>query len=187
MPASKRLAAHRLAAADRGDDELEPKNPANPDDADNAETPDKPDRKDKEMAEAEQTAAIEAAKTEARTETTKAMTDRLAAVKAHENFEGREAAAFDLLADAELTNLSAEGIGRLLGNMPKAGGSTTLTEEQQREAAEAAGREEMKAELAKGKNSQVEANDQGGKPDAKAKADSVWDRAYASVDALRQK
>lgn len=182
MPASKRLAAHRLAAADRGDDELEPKDPLNPDDADDeSEQPEKPERKDDDMAEANQNAAIDAAKAEARAEGMKAATDRLIAVKAHENFEGREAAAFDLLADEDLASMSAEAIGRLLGKMPKAE-TTALTEEEQREAAEAGGRAEMQAALAAGQNSNINANDEGGKPDVRAKSDAVWAKARARVD-----
>lgn len=182
MPASKRLAAHRLAVADRGDDEVEPTNPLNPDDADDqSDQPGTPKRKDDDMAEANQTAAIDAAKAEARAEGMKAASDRLIAVKAHENFEGREAAAFDLLADEELASMSAEAIGRLLGKMPKAE-TTALTEDQQREAAEAAGRQEMKDALAANTNSNINANDEGGKPDARAKADAVWDRARAQID-----
>lgn len=182
MPASKRLAAHRLAAADRGDDEVEPKNPLTPEDEDDeSEQPEKTTGKDDDMAEANQTAAIDAAKAEARAEGMKAASDRLIAVKAHANFEGREAAAFDLLADEDLANMSAEAIGRLLGKMPKAE-TTALTEEQQREAAEKGGREEMKDALAAGKNSNINANDEPGKPDARAQSDAVWDKARARID-----
>lgn len=184
LPAA--LKATKDAPKGKPEDNQEPEIPENEDEDDGTMPPNKSKGKDTEMTEAEHQAAVTAAQAEARTATMKESRDRMTAVMASEHYAGREAYAAKLLTKESLSAASAEDIIDLLADGPKVE-QVALTEEQQREAAEEAGRKEMQTELAKGKNSQVEANDQGGKPDAKAKADSVWDRAYASVDALRQK
>lgn len=136
-------------------------------------------RKDKDMAEAENT-AVETAKTEARAAGFKAATDRLTAVMASEHYQGREAAAATLLAKESLFSASAGDVIDILATMPKIEPSALLTEEEQREAAEAAGRAEMQAAIAKTSNSDVAAGG-GGQPDKKGDADAIWDKAIAKV------
>lgn len=152
-------------------------------DDEDGKTPPKSTTKEPDMADNDQNAAVEAAKKEADAAGFKRASDRFNAVMASEHYAGREAVATKLLSkDA----MSADDIIDVLAASPKAEPAAASDEDlkKAREEGEAKG---MKDALAGGKNSQVEANDEGGKPDAKAKADSVWDRAYASVDALRQK
>ncbi len=156
------------------------------DDEDGAPPP-KSKGKDKDMAEADQNAAVEAAKKEANAEGFKAASDRLSAVMASEHYAGREAAAGKLLTKAALFSASADDIVDLLADMPKVE-HTALTEEQQREAAEEGGRKEMRDALGADKNSKIDADEgKGGKPDKRAASDAVWDRARATIDKKESK
>lgn len=151
------------------------------DDGDGTPPPVKSKRKEPAMADENQSAAVEAAKKEATEAEAKRRSDRLNAIKAHANFAGREAAAFDLAANPEYDALSAEAIGDLLGKMAKNEG-VALTEQEQREAAEDGGRKEMKEALEQGKNSKIDAG--GGNADGKdkgAESSAIWDRAIARV------
>ncbi|MBB4859639.1 ribosomal protein L12E/L44/L45/RPP1/RPP2 [Novosphingobium chloroacetimidivorans] len=122
-------------------------------------------------------AAIDAARTEGREAGSKSATERMNKVFASEHYAGREAAAAKLLGKP---NLSAEDITELLADMPKAGvpEAPALTEEQQRAAAEEAGRKEMQAALEQNKNSDIDAGGGAPQPDKRAAADAVWDKAY---------
>lgn len=158
-------------------------NPETPetDDEDDGQTPPKSTTKEPDMADTDQNAAVEAAKKEADAAGFKRASDRFAAVMASEHYTGREAYAAKLLTKDALAGASAEDVIDLLADGPKVE-QTALTEAQQREAAEAAGRAEMQAALANNTNSNINANDEGTKPDDRAKADAVWDRARAQID-----
>ena len=171
MTTSKCLAAHRASVSAES-----PEVPNSPDGPDENETPENPKKKDDQMNDEELKAAVDAARTEGHGVGFKAANERMNKVFASEHFVGREALAQSLLAKEALT---ADDVIGLLETSPKAAATTTasLTEEQQREAAEKGAREEMKAELGKTQNSDIDAN--GGKePDKKAQADSVWTKAY---------
>ena len=175
MTTSKRLAAHR-AAVSAQDPEI-PEVPTPPEKPGEDETPTNPKKKDDSMPnEDEAKAAVEAARTEGHGAGFKAANERMNKVFASEYYVGREALAQSLLAKEAL---SADDVIGLLETSPKAAAAApaALTEEQQREAAEAAARAEMKAELGKTPNSDIDANG-GTEPDKKAQADSVWAKAY---------
>lgn len=161
LPAA--LKATKDAPKSKPEDNQEPETPEN-EDEDEQSPPSK--GKDSEMTEAEHQAAVAAAQAEARSATMKESRDRMTAVMASEHYAGREAYAGKLLTKESLATASAEDIIDLLADGPKVE-KTGLTEEQQREAAEKGGREEMKDALAGGKNSDIEANDPG-KPGGKA-------------------
>lgn len=135
-------------------------------------------RKEKDMAEAE-SAAVETAKTEAHADGFKAATDRMTAVMASEHYAGREASAAKLLTKESLFSASAADVIDLLADMPKVE-QAALTEDQQREAAEAAGRAEMQAAISKTGNANLSAGG-GGQPDKKGDASAIWDKAIARV------
>lgn len=186
MAESKRLAAHRAAALSAGEpaEEIPPvKTPPAPaeEDEENPTTP----VKDKPMpTEEEMKAAVVAAETKARDEGTKAANDRMNLVFASEHYVGRETVAAKMLG----RNMSAEDIIATLADMPKAAGPTALTEEQRIAAAETAGREEMKDQLALTGNSNIVATGgKGGekKPDTKAEADAVWGKAYGLKEGVK--
>jgi hypothetical protein len=181
MTRSKRLAAFREAA--RAEDQTSPAEqenptPDGPGEENREDPPATPSTKEKSMTEEEMKAAVEAARTEGRDTGLKSANDRMNAVFASEHYAGREAAAAKLLGKP---NLSAEDITELLADMPKAEAPKTpaLTEEQQRSAAEEAGRQEMKAALDQNKNSDIDAGGGALKPDKRAEADAVWDKAYS--------
>jgi hypothetical protein len=186
MATSKRLSAHREAvrvASDAKPDDDKPLNPDEPGDED-GNPPKTTSTKEKPMDD-ETKAALDAARTEGRDTGFKSANDRMNAVFASEHYAGREAAAAKMLGKP---NLSAEDIVDLLADMPKAEPQAApgLTEEQQREAAEEAGRKEMKAALEETSNSQVDASTASSKPDKRKAADGVWDRARAKVEARRK-
>lgn len=114
-------------------------------------------RKDKEkpMTEAE----LNQAKADARAEGVKAERDRFTAVLAHENYQGREAVAHKLLGK----DMSAEDIIDVLATAPAAAAEAPAAETGTPDPDEAA-REEMKAVLAKSKNSNIAADDGVSKP-----------------------
>lgn len=97
------------------------------------------------------------------------------AVATNDACKGKADVALSLLADDDFSELSASAIVKMVAGSPAVSDP------------DAAARSEMRAAIASTTNSNVNANDAGSKPDAKAKADSVWDRAFASVDALRAK
>lgn len=139
-----------------------------------------PPEKEKPMAintESEDYKAGVAASTEAATKAaTAAANARFTAVIGSEHYAGREKLAATLLA----SDLTADAIVGALGDAPKAAPETAaLTEEQKKEAAEAAAREEMKAALGQGKNSGIDANGGGKGKEKKADSGSVWDKAIA--------
>jgi len=179
MAMSTRLSAHREAVRAGGDcppgddKDLTPDEPGEEDGALPTTTSNK---KEKSMDD-EAKAAIEAARTEGQEAGSKSANERMKKVFASEHYAGREAAAAKLLGKP---NLSAEDITELLADMPKAEApkAPALTDEQQREAAEKAGRDEMKAVLDQNKNSDIDAGGGASKPDKRAEADSVWVKAY---------
>lgn len=136
-------------------------------------------KKDKEMSDDTETAALADAEKKGHNTGFKAATDRMAAVFASEHYAGREAAAAKLLSKS----MSAEDIIDVLADMPKIEVSA-LTEEQQREAAEAGGRVAMKDALAGSKNSNIDAGNEG-KTDIKAESQSVWAKAYGLKDGVK--
>jgi hypothetical protein len=172
MTTSKRLAAHRASVS--AENPEVPNSPAAPDES---ETPENPKKKDDPMPdENDNKAAVDAARTEGHGAGFKAANERMNKVFASEHYVGREALAQSLLAS---DGLSADDVIGHLSKAPKAEATNTatLTEEQLRETAEEAGRQEMKAELGKNKNSDIDANTDKG-PDKKAAADGVWAKAY---------
>lgn len=173
MTTSKRLAAHR-ASASAEDPEVSPA-PVGPG---KDEKPTNPEHEDDNMpTEEEMKAAAEAARKEAHATGFRAANERMNKVLASDHYVGREALAQSLLASEAL---SADDIIGHMEKAPKAAAAAdtaALTAEQQKAAAEAAGREEMKAALELDKNSDIDAN--GGKgPDKKAQTDAVWTKAY---------
>lgn len=126
-------------------------------------------KKDKTMDENEDAIAQAAAAA------TQAANARFSAVLANANYATNAALAQAMLANDKL---SAEDINGFLALVPKPDAGA-LSEDQQREAAEKAGRDEMKVALADQQNSNI---DTGGssRPDSAAKAASVWDTAYAN-------
>lgn len=142
--------------------------------------PAKSKKKEPEMADDNQNAAIDAAKKEAHDGGFKAATDRFNAVMASEHYAGREAAAGKLLTNVSMFNASAADITGILADMPKIE-KTELSEEDQREAAEAGGRKEMQEQLQKGANSDIDADAGKGGKDKTAEAAGIWDRATARV------
>lgn len=181
MTTSKRLAAHRASVS------AENQVPPSPDGPDEIEPTENPKKKDDLMPnEDEMKAAADAARTEGHGAGFKAANERMNKVFASEHYVGREALAQSLLASDAL---SADDVIGHLEKAPKAVASTTttLTADEQKAAAEAAAREEMKKTIAETGNSNIDASaGGGGKPDKRAQADAVWDRAAAKVDARRK-
>lgn len=189
MATSKRLSAHREAVrvgAETEPDDDKPLTPDEPGDEDRENPPTTTSKKGKKsMTDEEMKAAIEAARTEGRDTGFKSANDRMNAVFASEHYAGREAAAAKMLGKP---NLSAEDIVDLLADMPKAepqGSTAALTEEQQRAAAEEAGRQEMKAALEENKNSNVDASTDAVRPDKRKAADDVWTKAYGLEEGVK--
>lgn len=180
MTTSKRLSAHREAVRSADEpqhaDQDQSSTPEQPGDEDEASPPTTTSTKKEKSMDEETKAAIEAARTEGRENGQKSANERMNTVFASEHYAGREAAATKLLGKA---SLSAEDIVDLLADMPKAEpqAAATLTEDQQRAAAEEAGRKEMKAELERNANSDVDAS-AASKPDKRKASDDVWARAY---------
>ena len=188
MATSKRLSAHReavrLAAGDTPEDQ-ENSPPDEPGDEDRENPPTTTSNKKEKSVDEETKAALEAARTEGRDTGFKSANERMNAVFASEHYAGREAAAAKMLGKP---NLSAEDIVELLADMPKAepqGSTAALTEEQQRTAAEEAGRKEMKAALEENKNSDIDAGNGGDKPDKRKAADNVWAKAYGLTEGAK--
>lgn len=126
-------------------------------------------------------AAVDAARTEGHSAGFKAANDRMSAVMGSEHYAGRETLAKTLLANEKMT---AEDITTALAAAPKAAApdNPALSAEEQRAAAEEAGREEMKGALADTKNSNIDPGaGGGGKPDAAAEATAFWDRVHAQT------
>lgn len=173
-----RIAAIRAAAkgakAPADDDEDNEKTTEN----DGAPAPSKSKRKDSDMAEAENhAAAIEAAKKEGQALGFKAANERMNAVFASEHYTGREGAAAKLLGKEAM---SADDIVEVLAEMPKVEQSA-LTEEQQRAAAEEAGRKEMREQIGQQGNSGVDA-DAGGKA---TEPNHGWDAIHSDIRSRR--
>jgi hypothetical protein len=118
------------------------------DEEDETTTSDIKDKEKKDMNE-----EIEKAKAEGHAAGFKEANDRMNAVFASEHYKGREASAAKLLGK----NMTADDIIDVLADMPKVE-QAALTDEQQREAAEEAGRKEMKDALELSKNSNVDAS-----------------------------
>lgn len=177
MSQSKRLAAHRATASvDPESSTTEPTPVVT--EPDNNSTSKETDMTDQTSAEA--VAEAEKKGTDAGF---KAANDRMNKVFASEHYAGREALAAKMLGKP---SMSAEDIIDLLADTPKAATATGLTEEQQREAAEAAGRETMKIAIDETANSSVDASGGDKNADAKAKATNHgWDKIHAEVDARR--
>jgi len=161
----------RLAASDPNDD-IE-------DEIDPSATPLKSNKKEADMSETNNAEAIATAKKEGREEGIKSAHDRMTAVFASDHYAGREAMAAKLLGKP---NMTAEDIVDVLADTPKANPSG-LSEDQGREAAEEAGRKEMRQAIEGGKNSNIDAdagNGDGKKSDPAA-AGGIWDKAIARV------
>lgn len=146
----------------------------------------KPKSKDKapketDMTDEEKAAALAGAEKKGHDAGYKAAIDRINTVMASEHYAGREATAAAMLGKA---SMSAEDIVDILATTPKAE-TTGLSEEQQRNAAEEAGRKEMLAQIQNGKNSTIDANNGGGDNSGKertaAETSAIWDRVVAKV------
>jgi len=182
MTVSKRLAAHLAAktASDAAPDSTENSPPEKPGEVEGgpASNPESDHKENDQVDEAEHAAAVAQAREEAEKAALAASTTRMNAVFASEHYAGREAAANRLLGKP---NLTAEDITEMLADLPKTAPAAALTEEQQRAAAEEAGREEMRKALESGQNSNVDANNGGGtdpKADARKASDAVWAKAH---------
>lgn len=173
---SDRIKAKPLASDDHVDDDTETP----------GDKPKKSNKKDKPMPESNNDEAIASATEAGNTAGFQAATDRMAAVFASEHYQGREASAGKLLTKSSLLGASAEDIIDLMVDMPKVEQEATLTEGQQREAAEEAGRQEMRAELGNNQNSGIDANG-GVKPSPAEESASVWDSAIARVSPTSKK
>lgn len=180
MTSSKRLTAHRTSVSAEN-----PGVPNSPDSPDENEPLNNPKKKDDPMNDEELKAAVDAARAEGDGAGFRRANERMTKVTASEYYTGREALAQSLLAS---DGLSADDIIGHLSKAPKAEAANTaaLTDEQQRQAAEEAGRSEMKAELEKNKNSEIDASSGKG-PDKKAAADAVWDKANAKFEQRKGK
>lgn len=171
-----RIAAIRAAATGaRAADDVDEETTESTDDG--TSPPAKSKRKDTDMAEAEQNAAVEAAKKEGQAAGFKAANDRMNAVMASEHYAGREAVANKLLSKE---GMSAEDIIDVLATTPKAE-TTGLDADAAKEAAEAAGRKEMQDAIKSGKNSDVDA-DAGQAP---KEANHGWDAIHDEIRAAR--
>jgi hypothetical protein len=153
MTTSARLAAHRarreagaVASADpvSGD---EPEAPLN--DAPENEGEPKPEKETTDMTDNTKEAAVTAAEAKGFADGQKAQMDRFAAVAASPEYVGREAAAVKLLTNPAFANADAAAITALLGDLPvtAAAAEPVLSAEQQRQAAEQGGRDELRATL----------------------------------------
>jgi hypothetical protein len=131
--------------------------------------------KDNEMTDDDHKAAVEAAVKTATESTLKGAKDRMNTVFASEHFAGREATAAKLLTTSDM---KAEAIVDVLAGMPAETKGKELSVEDQRAAAEEAGRKEMKDALGDAsKNAEIDAN--GGDGSKKPNAAAVWDQAIA--------
>lgn len=169
-----RIAAIRAAAKGASMPADDDENEDETCDNDGTPVPSKSKRKDTDMAEAEMNAAaIDATKKEGHAEGFKAANDRMNAVFASEHYAGREATAAKLLGKEAMT---AGDIIEVLADMPKVE-QVALTEGQQRAAAEEAGRKEMREELGKQSNSNVDADADRNASDA----NHGWDKIHAEM------
>ena len=176
--AAIRAAAAGVRASDDADDTIEEET----DDA--PEAPVKSKRKERSMSD-ENKAALDAAKTEGRAEAFKEANERMNAVFASEHYAGREGLAAKMLGKQ---GMSADDIIDILAATPKA--DTSAMSAQQREAADEAGRKEMRDALIQSGNSDIDANDAAGKSGGKDKsaeaqqAKAGWKRAASKVNRL---
>lgn len=177
MTVSKRLAAHRasvpIASATDNQQVLTPE-----DRPDEEKSNDNPQPEESPMTDEEIKAAIAKAATEAAATATAAANARFTTVMASEHFPGREKVAANLLTNDAMT---ADSIIATLALIDKPNADTTKASDP-----EAGAREEMKAAIAEGGNSNIEAG--GGKAEKadKAKAASdAWDRVYADLNPAR--
>lgn len=111
---------------------------------------------------------LETAKAEAHSAGFAAANARFAAVMASEHYAGRETLAQSLLANDKLS--ADEIITHLEAAQPA--GDAGLSEEEQRQAAEEGGRQEMQNALDEGANSNIDANNGGGMEPV-SKVDSI--------------
>lgn len=138
-------------------------------------------RKEDDMDEKEQAAAVSAARKEGHDAGFKAAIDRMNTVMASEHYTGREKQAATMLGKPAM---SADDIVDVLADMPKVE-KQELSAEEQRAAAEAAGRQEMRDAIAGGQNSSVDAGGSAapggdGKRNA-SETSALWDKAIAKV------
>lgn len=120
-------------------------------------------------------AAVDAARKEGHAAGVKEANDRMNAVFASEHYPGREAAAVKLLGK----NMSSDDIIDVLADMPKVEKSG-MTEAEAKEAAEEAGRKEMRDAISETQNSDIDAGaNSGGTTRSDSKA--VWAKAKARV------
>lgn len=111
-----------------------------------------------------------------------AATNRMKAVFASEHFEGREASAAKLLTKDALMSSSADDVSDLLADMGKTEPVAAVTTEQQIEAAENGGRQEMREELQKSKNSNIDPSAGVVQP----AANHGWDDIHAEIRETRK-
>lgn len=134
-------------------------------------------KKDPDMSEETSAEAVSAAKKEGFDAGFKAAIDRQNTVMASEHYKGREAQAAKMLGKQAM---SADDIIDVLADSPKVE-QTALTDEQQRAAAEEAGRKEMRDQIGRQANSNVDA-------DASGKATEPnhgWDAIHNDIRARR--
>lgn len=134
-------------------------------------------KKDSDMSEETSAEALSAAKKEGFDAGFKAAIDRQNTVMASEHYKGREAQAATMLGKQ---SMSAEDIVDVLASSPKVEQSA-LTEEQQRAAAEEAGRKEMREQIGQQGNSGVDA-DAGGKA---TEPNHGWDAIHSDIRSRR--
>lgn len=162
---------------------VEPENPEVEDEDCPSDQPQKSKKKDQPMSDQNEQALADAEK-KGHDTGFKAANERMNKVFASEHYAGREALAATMLAKP---SMSADDIIDILAATPKAE-KQGLSDDASREAAEAAGRKEMKDALAQTGNSGIDATNggSGGDDDAKAKASNYgWDAIHAEVEARR--
>lgn len=124
-------------------------------------------------------ADVDKASADATAAATLAANERFNAVLASEHYAGREPLAQKLLGKADL---SADDIIDMLQAAEKkhAAEANDLSDEDRRKAAEEGGRQEMRDQLGKDKNSDADPND-GKQPDSKAKGAAAWDAVISEM------
>lgn len=135
--------------------------------------------KEPDMADKDLEAAVAAAKKEAFAEGFKAANDRISAVFADNEANGREASAVKLLTKESMAGTSAADVIEILADMPKTE-KAALSDADAKKLAEDAGRQEMRDVLNTDKNSNVKTSG-GDDVDQAAATASSWDKAAKMV------
>ena len=154
----------------------------NPDDPDASGDDDENEpEKDKDMKEEEIKTMKADAFEEGRKAGFKSANDRVAAVFASDEAEGRFASAAKLLSKEALSATGADDVIDILADMPKQENAAGLSEEEQKAASEEAGRKVMREQLDKDKNTDLD----DGEGDADADAGDLMKGAVAKVNVKR--